>query len=158
MKPELESEMDALLKARRDKEQSQEDERLGRQEKQQAFRRRFSEFRRNLMQPTLQALVTVFQSKRIEARVEFHEKKPGSSRPDQDGAGITFAFASLQSGKESALSIHCDPVAETVTFHSKVYAASGSTDGNAGVMRLEELTQDLIEEKVHKVFLESYKQ
>jgi hypothetical protein len=158
MKRELEAEMDALLKARRDKEQSQVDERLGKQQRERDYRKRFSEFRRNLMYPSLQALASAFQSKGIEAHVDFHEKKQGSTSPDQDGAGITFAFASVQKGKESSLSIHCDPVSEQVGFHSKVFAATGTADGSAGFARLEELTDEIIHEKVHRVFLETYKQ
>lgn len=158
MKRELETEMDALLKARRDKEQSQVDERLDREQRQRAFRKRFSESRRSLMQPTLQGLVAVFQSKGIEARVDLHDKKAGMTLPDQDGAGITFAFASSNKGKDSTLSIHCDPVSENIGFHSKVHTVTGSADGSAGFARLEDLTVELIEEKVHQVFLESYKQ
>jgi hypothetical protein len=152
MKKDVEQQIDAVFKAREDKAQRAHDVYKEKEDKATAFLQRFLAHRASVIKPALKSIADYLRTKGVDSRIE-----EADDQHSQQAASITISLpvATLDRNKHPSmenqphLTVVCDKHAQLVRFHeSTMSPTSVGHAGGAGEAKLEDVTEDLVHQKV----------
>jgi hypothetical protein len=161
MKKEVKQQIDAVFKAREDRAQRAYEVYQEKEDKATAFLARFLAHRAAVIKPALESIADYLRTKGVDSKIE-----EANDQHSQQGASITISLpeAALdRSGhssidKQPHLTVVCDKHAQLVRFHQSTMSAnSGGHMGSAGEAKLEDVTEDLVHQKVLTVVTDVFR-
>jgi hypothetical protein len=152
MKKDVEQQIDAVFKAREEKAQRAHEVYKEKEDKATAFLQRFLAHRASVIKPALESIADYLRTKGVDSRIE-----EADDQHSQQAASITISLpvATLDhSGhpsmdKQPHLTVICDKHAQLVRFHESTMSPTSSGHaGGVGEAKLEDVTEDLVHQKV----------
>ena len=151
MKKDVEQQIDKVFKAREEKAQRAHELYKEKEDKATAFLQRFLTHRASVIKPALESIADYLRTKGVDSRIE----EADDQHSQQAAITISLPVATLDRNKHPSmenqphLSVICDKHAQLVRFHeSTMSPTSGGHAGGAGEAKLEDVTEDLVHQKV----------
>jgi|SoiMethySBSTD1v2_1073268.scaffolds.fasta_scaffold1158879_1 hypothetical protein len=152
MKKDVEQQINAVFKAREEKAQHAHEVYQEKEDKATEFLQRFLAHRASVIKPALASIADYLRTKGVDSRIE-EADDPHS----QQAASITIFLPVAtrdrserpSTDKQPHLTVICDKHAQLVRFHESTMSPTSSGHaGGAGEAKLEDVTEDLVHQKV----------
>ena len=152
MKKNVEHQIDSVFKAREERAQRALEAYQEKEDKATAFLQRFLAHRASVIKPALESIADYLRTKGVDSRIE-----EASDEHSQQAASITICLpvATLDRSehpsmdKQPHLTVICDKHAQLVRFHESTMSPTSSGHaGGVGEAKLEDVTEDLVHQKV----------
>lgn len=163
MRDEIRFKLDAAIEAHETSKRAAATAKQFAENSEQIFLAQFSEARDSIIRPAMEEIGNYIKGKGYDYEVTEEDDKPSlDHRSRSTPASITFTIfvgkRHYPLNENPMLSVICEKGLERVRFHESTISRSrGGHSGSAGAVTLNELTEELIHEKILKVVAEVFR-
>jgi hypothetical protein len=164
MHKDIQDQFDAAFAANAKKVEAQQQAKVAKESQKDAFVRAFKELRTSSFRPALEEIAQYLQTNGMKTRIEeLDEERAHSGRLEQHTAILIRLLIGDEerhyaSHEQPYLQLICDQHAQLVQFHENTVAPGrGGHGGETGTANLDQVTHELIQQKVLAVVREVLK-